>query len=68
MSKVYMAHENFPAAKQLLKIRKITNGKANFDVLWCDFPDCKQVLLFEEIFSHPVKPVQFSEITLKRGY
>ena len=68
MSKVYRAHENFPAAKHLLIVSKITNGKANFDVLWCDFPDCKQVLLLEEIFNHPVKPVQFSKITLEQGY
>ena len=68
MPKVCSTHENFPAGKNLLKVRKLTNGKAKFDALWCDFPDCKQVLLLEEIFTHPVKPVQFSKITLEQVY
>ena len=58
MFKVYGTYENFPAGKNLLKVSKLTNGKAKFNVLWCDFPEYKQVLLLEEIFNHPVKTCQ----------
>ena len=58
-SSTHIVHmKNFQLAK-LLEVKKLTNGKANLDVLWCNFYDCKQVLLLEKIFTHPVKPVQF---------